>query len=90
LVFRIYSTFGSEALGQGAAAALPIWALFMQKLYADKSLKINPDAKFESPENFNDCDVLVDPTSIDRGRYGNGFEGDDETEQVPEIPDDEY
>ena len=33
--------FRSTALGQGSHTALPIWALYMQKVYADKSLKIS-------------------------------------------------
>jgi len=28
-------------LGQGSHTALPIWALYMKKVYADKSLKIS-------------------------------------------------
>ncbi|MCD6063009.1 MAG: penicillin-binding protein [Flavipsychrobacter sp.] len=60
-----YLRFGSQALGQGAAAALPIWALFMKRVYADKSLNIVKDAKFMEPEGFDDCNAL-DPTSVDR------------------------
>lgn len=64
-----YLRFNSEALGQGAAAALPIWAIFMQKVYADKSLEIRTDAQFKEPENFDDCNVY-DPTSVERsGTY---------------------
>jgi penicillin-binding protein 1A len=55
--------FRSEALGQGAAAALPIWAYFMKKVYADRSLSLDPKAEFDEPEDFNDCDV-ADPTSV--------------------------
>ena len=33
--------FRSTALGQGAATALPIWATYMKKVYADKSLNIS-------------------------------------------------
>jgi len=33
--------FRSTALGQGSHTALPIWALYMKKVYADKSLKIS-------------------------------------------------
>lgn len=47
--------FRSEALGQGAAAALPIWAFFMKRVYADKNLNINPAATFRAPEGFEDC-----------------------------------
>lgn len=55
--------FRSEALGQGAAAALPIWAYFMKKVYADRSLGLDAKATFQEPENFDDCDV-ADPTSV--------------------------
>ena len=47
--------FRSESLGQGAAAALPIWAFFMRRVYADKNLNINPSATFRAPDGFEDC-----------------------------------
>lgn len=40
--------FQNLANGQGASMALPIWALFMQKVYADKSLAV-PMRDFEKP-----------------------------------------
>ena len=40
-------SFRSTALGQGANEALPIYGFFMKKVYADKSLGIDPDAKFQ-------------------------------------------
>jgi penicillin-binding protein 1A len=49
--------FRSEQLGQGAAAALPIWAFFIRRVYADKSLHIDAKATFKQPEGFDDCDV---------------------------------
>lgn len=49
--------FQSTALGQGAAAALPIWGYFMKRVYADKSIGVRPDAHFASPEHFDDCEV---------------------------------
>jgi len=42
--------YGTDA-GQGAAVALPIWALYMKKVWEDKSLGISPDLKFERPSN---------------------------------------
>ncbi|MBI3511113.1 MAG: transglycosylase domain-containing protein [Bacteroidetes bacterium] len=36
--------FDNMEQGQGAAMALPIWGLFFQKVYADKSLKISKGA----------------------------------------------
>lgn len=47
--------FDSMTYGQGASMALPIWAYFMKKVYRDKSLGYNPDAKFDIPEDFNPC-----------------------------------
>jgi penicillin-binding protein 1A len=40
-------------LGQGGAAARPIWEYFFQKIYADKTLGIEKDARFMQPENMN-------------------------------------
>lgn len=41
--------FRSTALGQGANMSLPIWALYMQKVYADKKLKIEKTDRFSIP-----------------------------------------
>ncbi len=41
--------FSSTALGQGANAALPIYALYMQKVYADKTLHYTQE-DFELPK----------------------------------------
>ncbi|MDC8106158.1 transglycosylase domain-containing protein [Chryseobacterium sp. PTM-20240506] len=40
--------------GQGARMALPIWAIFMKKVWADKSLGITPDDKFVKPSDWKD------------------------------------
>jgi penicillin-binding protein 1A len=40
--------FRSTALGQGANMALPIWGLYMQKVYSDKKLNVSK-ADFERP-----------------------------------------
>jgi len=41
--------FGSTAYGQGATVALPVWALFMKKCYADPQLSVS-DRDFERPD----------------------------------------
>jgi penicillin-binding protein 1A len=41
--------FRSTALGQGANMALPIWGLFAQKLYADKTLGYSEAMRFPVP-----------------------------------------
>lgn len=91
-----YLRFNSERLGQGAASALPIWAYFMRRVYADKSLNIKADAKFEEPENFDDCGGTYDQTSLDRGSAG-GYRGDngnnttdEPLEETGTIPDNEW
>ncbi len=47
--------FVSTSTGQGAAVALPIWAMFMKKVYADKTLPYSPDIKFNIPDSFDPC-----------------------------------
>ena len=42
--------FASTVYGQGAAAALPVWARFLQLSYADKSAPIDRKAKWKKPE----------------------------------------
>lgn len=57
--------FANMSNGQGAAAALPIAAMFMQKVYKDSSLGINPNAQFNIPLDHQDCNAYgefeVDP-----------------------------
>lgn len=52
--------FDSTRMGQGANMALPIWAYYMQKVFADKSLGYSPDEKFDIPEGFNPCSSEFD------------------------------
>ncbi len=40
--------------GQGAKMALPIWAIYMKKVWADKSLGISPQDKFVKPSEWKD------------------------------------
>jgi penicillin-binding protein 1A len=50
--------FPDVGRGQGASMALPIWALYYKRLYADKSLKVS-DKAFPKPANLSielDCD----------------------------------
>ncbi|HEX5025840.1 MAG TPA: transglycosylase domain-containing protein [Agriterribacter sp.] len=39
-------------IGQGAKMALPIWAYFFQEVYKDKTLGIDPKARFVQPESL--------------------------------------
>lgn len=48
--------FNTMAYGQGAAMALPIYGLFMKKVYADGNLPYSQSATFSFPENLNLCE----------------------------------
>lgn len=54
-----YIHFNSMAYGQGARSALPIYGLFMKKVYADKRLPYSQSAKFEFPADYVECDDVV-------------------------------
>ena len=45
--------FDSMAEGQGASMALPIWALYMQKVFADADLGYSQDEQFDVPSTFS-------------------------------------
>ncbi len=54
--------FKGIAKGQGASMALPIWALYYQRLYADETLSISLE-EFEKPENLSikiDCEEATE------------------------------
>ena len=50
-----YIHFNSMAFGQGAKAALPIYGLFMKKVYADPKLPYSQETKFDIPEDYDFC-----------------------------------
>lgn len=64
--------FQNLANGQGASMALPIWAKFLQRAYADPRLKLT-DKSFEKPAGVNkrlDCEEAVseaEATEINQG-----------------------
>ncbi len=49
--------FASMAMGQGATMALPVFALYMQKVYKDKQLGYNEKAVFDLPLGYNPCNM---------------------------------
>jgi len=54
--------FRSTSLGQGANMSLPIWGLYMQKIYADPSLKVTQKDRFDVPSG----DLSIE---LDCGKY---------------------
>lgn len=51
-----YIHFNSMAQGQGASMALPIYGLYMSKVYADKSLPYSQDITFKFPSQIDLCE----------------------------------
>lgn len=47
--------FDTMANGQGASMALPIWANYMNKVYADPTLGYDVEEEFSLPEDYNPC-----------------------------------
>jgi penicillin-binding protein 1A len=64
--------FKGLTYGQGATAALPVWAYFMKKCYEDENLKVSKEP-FDRPSNLSikvDCyrpkAVVVDTTAVEQ------------------------
>ena len=64
--------FDSMAMGQGATMALPVFALYMQKLYKDKRLGYNQDAVFDMPAGYNPC--VIDDSGLQDTDDGESIE----------------
>ncbi|WP_109697644.1 transglycosylase domain-containing protein [Chitinophaga deserti] len=81
-----YLRFSSTALGQGANTGLPIFALFMQKVYADKTLGIDPKSTFPIPANMHNDLYFNYESNIQPGAeaedVGNGGASDYESVDV--------
>lgn len=67
--------FRSTSLGQGANAALPIWAIFLRYTYADRTLAV-PREPFRAPEGF-----MMNLVCPDYGAMRDTTEGD----KLPEF-----
>ena len=57
--------FDSMTYGQGASMALPIFALYMKKVYADGNLPYTQDDQFDIPEDFDPCNREDDMEQVD-------------------------
>jgi penicillin-binding protein 1A len=63
-------------IGEGSAAALPIWAYFFNKALADKTLGLDRKAKFSKPEVMSN-DVIFDYMNTINARSSAPAEGED-------------
>ena len=65
--------FDNLNMGAGGNMALPIWAKFFEKVYADSTLGVSQEDMFEKPENFYidlDCpDTSEKPSSSDFSEF---------------------
>lgn len=69
---RIRQTYGGNEM------AMPEFAYFMQKVYADKSLGIDPKAEFEKPAELNNDPIYADQNFAAIAQKGEGDDlGDD-------------
>lgn len=73
--------FDRMADGQGASMALPIWGLYMNKVYADKSLPYSQEEKFDVPEDFDPCGSILLKTETEE----NVSEEEDKVELVTPV-----
>lgn len=69
--------FRSTDLGQGASMALPIWGLYMKKIYEDKKLNIS-QKDFERPEGL---DIKVE---LDCSKYNEDKQIEEESAEFGE------
>lgn len=61
----------------GSEMALPEWAYFMQKVYADKSLSIDPKAEFQKPAELNNNPIYADQNFAAIVQEGQGSDSTD-------------
>jgi len=67
--------FNTMEYGQGAHMALPIWALYMKKVYADKSLHIT-QGDFEKPAKKINVEMDCGKYDDDKGNERQPFDND--------------
>ncbi|MDE6681818.1 MAG: transglycosylase domain-containing protein [Muribaculaceae bacterium] len=67
--------FNNMAYGQGAKAALPIFGLYMKKVYSNPKLPYKQDAKFDFPEGYRPCE----------GSDYASYTSTEEVEEEPEV-----
>ena len=65
------------ATGGGNEMAMPEWAFFMKKVYADKSLGIDPRATFQKPGELNNNPIFADQNFAAIAKEGQGSDSSD-------------
>ncbi len=67
--------FNTMAYGQGARAALPVYGLYMKKVYSDPKLPYKQDAKFDFPDSYVSCGSSYSYSSGDSETTEESVEG---------------
>lgn len=68
--------FDKMSMGQGATMALPIYALFMKRVYADESLGYSEEEEFDIPEMYADpCTIKESGTTVVQQTTDKSVEG---------------
>lgn len=68
----------NDARGYGGYAAMPIWQSFYKKVYADKKLGIDKDARFSKPDNLELEMNSADPLNLIDALPPPAAEGEDQ------------
>jgi len=89
--------FINGSIGQGASVALPIWGLFMKKVYVDPSLRFSQAVKFMVPDDLDICSndfvpgINITPIEEDPDPDSANDSNDAEAQAAPEAePDSEF
>jgi len=70
----------SGGLGQGASAALPIWAYYMQNVYNNTNLKYSKSDRFEEP--MNELSVEMDCQKYEQEQIKNSNYNDELEDEI--------
>lgn len=62
--------FDTMVDGQGASMALPIWGLYMQKVFADPTLGYSQEERFSIPDDFDPCSDILSETNLYNDNVG--------------------
>ncbi|MEP7317492.1 MAG: transglycosylase domain-containing protein, partial [Panacibacter sp.] len=83
--------FSSTAVGQGATAALPVWAYFYNKALGDKNLAFDVASVFDKPEvmqndiSYDWINNMPQELGAEGGDIGNGNSSDYGEDSIPNI-----
>lgn len=82
LLVGVWSGFDDPFLkltGEGSRMALPEFAYFFQKVFADKKSGIDPDAIFEKPQELQNDPIFADEKFASIARDGKGSDYNEES-----------